>query len=211
MPAPNLDRLHAAPESLLEWLEGNLLMSGPLQNVLNPPGTAWATVQPRQPLFPGGPVPVAVNQSGVPMDVFDLRSNGGGPQNGLSAYICNYTPNQHHSIDIANAADFCFTTNLNGCTFGIGPVANNTRRVTHSNRGGNTLLQRADIQAAHGAGPGLAGITLLEPAQYRRLGGGGALQATVFGIRNGLNWKFYFQSYTAVNGTNFQVHGVFPI
>ena len=211
MPAPDLNQLQAGPEGLLDWLDGNLLMSGPVQNVLNPPGTAWATILPRQPMFPGGPAPVAVNRFGVPMDVFDLRSNGAGAHNGVPAYICNYTANQYHSVDIGNAADFCFTTNLNGCTFGIGPVVNNTRRVTHSNHGGNTLLQRADIQAANGVGPNLAGVTLLEPAQYRRLGGGGALQATVFGIRSGMNWRFYFESYTAINGTSFQVHGVFPI
>lgn len=52
---------------------------------------------------------------------------------------------------------------------------------------------------------------MLEPAEYRRLGGGGNLNATVFGIRTGLAWAFYYQLYTAVGGGNYQVHGVFPI
>lgn len=211
MPPPNLPRLQAGPEGLLDWLEDNLLMSGPLRNVPDPPGTAWVTIRARQPMYPGAPVPAAVNQAGRPMDVFELRSDGAGPANGLPAYICNYARNDHTSIDVGNAADYCFTITLNGCTLGIGPVVANRRRITHSNRGGNTLLQRADIQAANGAGAGLDGITLLEPAQYRALGGGGALNATVFGIRNGMNWRFFFQSYTAVGGNNFQVHGVIPI
>lgn len=212
MPAPNFANLNAGPAGLLAWLDDNLLLAGTVQNVPNPPGLAWAAIVPRPAVAPGMPLPVAVNASGRPMDVFNLRSDGLGAANAVRAYICNYTAMNFESVLLGNAGDYCFTINLNGCTYGIGPAQlGGTRLVTHSNRGGNTLLQRADIQAENGVGANLAGVTLLEPAQYRRLGGGGNLQATVFGVRTGNNWRFYFQSCTAIGGNNFQVHGVFPI
>lgn len=101
---------------------------------------------------------------------------------------------------------------MNGCTFGIGPrLPAGTRRVTHANTGGNTLVQRMQTWGAHGVPANSVAISMLEPAEYRRLGGGGNLNATVFGIRTGLAWAFYYQLYTAVGGGNYQVHGVFPI
>jgi len=215
MPPPNIANLQVDPTGLLTWLESNLLMSGTVTNVApNPPSLAWATITARAPMWPGAPQPVAVNAAGQPMGVFEIKTNtlGAGVVNAVRAYICNYTANNVESVSVGNAGDYCFTINLNGCTYGIGPVQlNGSRLVTHSNRGGNTMAQRADIQAENNVGANLLGVTLLEPAQYRRLGGGGALQATVFGIRTGMLWRFYFQSYTAHGATNFQVHGVFPI
>ena len=79
--------------------------------------------------------------------------------------------------------------------------------VVHANNVGGSVLQRGQVQVALGA---LAGVTLLEPSQYRHLGPGG-LQATTFGILDGANWRFYFQSFTYHGQGAHQVHGVFPI
>ncbi len=206
MPAPNLAHLQADPALLLPWLNDNLLQGGYLANVPNPPGTAWVSITPS----PNGPH--AVNSHGRPMDVYRVRTDGHGAHDAVPAYVCNYTAGGVHSVDLAHAGDFCFTTNLNGCTFGVGPVAGaGRRRVTHANTGGNTVLQRAQVWGSQGVAPNSPHVALLEPAEYRRLGGGGNLNATVFGVRTGVLWRFYFQLYTAVGGGNFQVHGVFPI
>ena len=208
MPAPNLAQLQINPSGLLAWLEDNLLMAGMLQNQANPNGLIWASIVPRPPL--GNLASLAVKASGKPVDVWNLRSDGGGAHNGLRAYICNYQPQAVNSVDIGFLGDYCFTTNLNGCTYGIGPrQADGTRRVSHANRGGNTILQRTDIQNQNNVGATLPGVTMLEPAEYRRLGG--ELHATVFGIRSGYNWSFYYQSYSYMKENQYRLNGVFPI
>jgi hypothetical protein len=211
MPAPNLAQLQVDPLSLLVWLESNLLMAGTLQNVNNPNGLIWASIVPRGADAVGRPS-LAVNSNGLPVDVYALRSDGTGVNDGLRSYICNYQERNVNSVDVGNLGDYCFTTNLNGCTYGIGPrQMNGNRRVTHSNRGGATGPQRADIQAENNVGKNLAGVTMLEPPEYRRIGGGGSLQATVIGIRSGTIWSYYFQSYTAIMQNQYRLNGVFPI
>jgi len=178
MPPPNFATLAANPEALLDWLNGNLLLAGHIQNVANPPGTAWAAIVQRNPPWPGANL-AAVNHAGQPMGIYDVRSDGTGPHDAVTAYICNYTANNVWSVLLGAAANFCFTVTLNGCTFGVGPdQGHSVRLVTHSNRGGQTVPQRNDIQAQHHVGPNLAGVALLEPSEYRRLGGN--LQATPF-------------------------------
>ena len=215
MPAPNLVTLAANPDALLTWLGSNLLTAGNLANVINPPGFAYAT-------FTQDNVPVAVNSSGVPIDVYKVKSDGAGPGNGVPAHICNYTAGTNHSVLLTNMAQFCFTITLNGCTFGIGtPDAQGRVVVTHANSGGNTINQRNQIQGAHGVGADMAGVTLLEPAVYRRINPTKNMQATVFGIRSGGGWRFYFQSYEVAGqnmalpnstaGLSYMMHGVFPI
>jgi hypothetical protein len=205
MPAPNIANLNADPNGLLPWLDNNLLLGGFLTNVPNPPGLAWVTIAP-----PAAPLH-AVNHAGNPVDVFVLRCNGAGAHNAVRAYICNYTVNGVHSVDLASLADYCFTINLNGCTFGIGPRSpGGVRKVSHANTGGNTNAQRTQTWGEHHVAANSTAISMLEPAEYRRLGGGANLNATVFGIRTGITWQFRYQLWTLSAG-NYQLIGVFPI
>lgn len=202
MPLPNLNTLQVDPDSLLAWLENNILLSGNLANTMAPNGLCWATITARaaQGIGPGGGA----------MDVYDVRGNGTGVGDGVRAYICNYQAGQINSVTVGHLGDFVFTTTMNGCTYGIGPAApNGSRLITHANRGGNTLLQRADTFNTHGVGANGGGVRLMEPALYRR-GLAGNVCATTFGIRTGLNWRFYFQSYSVLAGV-FTLIGVFPI
>jgi len=210
MPVPNITHLQAGPELLLEWLKDNLLKAGTVANVPNPPGVAWAVIAP-EPVVPFPPR--AVNASGRPIDVYTLKTNsaGAGVHNAVRAYVCNYTAGGRESVVLGTAADFMFTINLNGCTFGVGPRTAHGQRVSHANSGGNTIMQRTQTWTEHGVPLNSNAISMLEPAEYRRLGGGGNLNATVFGIRRGLEWRYYFQLYTAVGQGNYQMHGVFPI
>ncbi len=203
MALPNFAHLQAQPDLLLAWLNSNLLLAGMLQNVgAAGGGIGQVTIGGYQ-----GPVQNATNASnGQAMGVHALRNN---PAGELTAYICNYQANSHRSVMIGTNADFCFTVTLNGSTFAVGPVQpGNMRRVSHANTGGNTVLQRQQTRTAQQSGS-LAGIALLEPADYRRLSAALAISATVFGIRTGLDWKFYFQMYSYANGTA-TVYGVFP-
>jgi hypothetical protein len=208
MPPPNLAALQGNCAAILPWLNNNLLLGGYLQNTADPHGLAWAQfVVPPQIPFPT----TADDGQGHAMDVFAVRSDGNGVHDAVRAYICNYQANDVRAVDLQAAADFCFTINLNGCTFAMGAAApNGDRRVCHANQGGNTLTQRNQTWNALGV-PANTRVAMLEPAEYRRLGGGGNLNATVFGIRDHLHWSFYFQLYTALGQGRYQVHGVFPI
>jgi len=207
MPPPNLAAVQANPADLLVWLQNNLLLAGLIANVPNPPGTGFVTIG-----APGAPAPApAFNTAGAAMGVYALRCNGVGAADSLPSYVCNYQANDVRSVTLAAVRDFCFTITLNGCTFGIGPVApGGVRVVSHANTGGNTLPQRTQTWAAHAVPANSVAITMLEPALYRKMGGN--LQATVFGLRIGGNWQFHFQLYDRpAGGANITVYGVFPI
>jgi hypothetical protein len=205
MTLPNFNHLQAQPDLLLTWLQSNLLLAGSVQNV-GAVGSGGG-IAPMTIGAYAGPVQSATNAAnGAQMGFHALRND---PNGQLSAYICNYQANDKRSVPIGTNADFCFTITLNGCTFAVGPVqAGNTRLVSHANSGGNTVLQRQQTRTAQQSG-NLAGVALLEPANYRRLSQTQAISTTVFGIRTGLAWKFYFQVY-AYAGGNATVYGVFP-
>jgi hypothetical protein len=203
MPLPNLAHLQADPSTLLTWLQNNLLLSGYLENVVAPNGLCRATITQRA-------TAAGVGTNGGAIDVYDVRSNGRVDNDSVLAYVCNYAAGNINSVQLSNLGDFVFTVTMNGCTFGVGPAAaNGSRLVSHANVGGNTINQRAATFAEHGVGPGGGGIRLMEPALYRR-GLAGNVCATTFGIRTGLNWNFYFQSYSLLGGV-FTLLGVFPI
>lgn len=207
MPPPNLPAIQANPTLFLTWLQTNLLMSGLITNVPNPPGTAWVTIAPP----PAFPVTTAVDTAGAAMGVYSLRCNGAGAHDSLFSYVCNYQAGQVRSVPLAALGDFCFTITLNGCTFGIGPAGvGGARLVSHANTGGSTIPQRTQTWGEHHVAVNSQAIAMLEPALYRRMGGN--LQATVFGLRVAGSWQFHFQLYDRPpGGAPVIVHGVFPI
>jgi len=207
MPPPNFAAINGNPALLLTWLQTNLLMAGNITDVPNPPGTASVGII----APPAIPAPAAAvdHYTGAAMDTWVANCAGAAP-NALPSYVCNYQPGQVRSVTLAAAANFCFTVTLNGCTFGIGPVApGGVRVVSHANTGGNTLPQRAQTWAEHHVPANAQAITMLEPMLYRKIAP--AMQATVFGIRVGGNWQFHFQSYDRLPGAGIRVYGVFPI
>ena len=144
MPQPDLARLQTSPETILEWLENNLLKAA---HPSSETGRAWVKfVDPPV----GGHPQVGVRATGEAIDVYQLSTRGAGPQDSIPAYICNYQPNDALSVEVSNAGAFCFTANMNGCSFGIGaPGSDGTVRVTHANTGGNPGGQRDQIRGAH--------------------------------------------------------------
>jgi hypothetical protein len=202
MPAPDLASLQAGPDTFLTWMESNLLSSSFLQNTIAPNARHWIKIE----ALAAG----AVDDLGQNVDTFKLVNGGAGAVDSLPAFVCNYAGMAVHSSDLSTAGDFCFTPNMNGCTFAIGtPQPNGTVQVSHANSQ-SSVTQRAQISGAHG---GLGGLKLMEPAHYRSMGPGNH-QATTFGIRSGMRWRFYFQSYTylgfANGGMSYRLNGVFP-
>lgn len=202
MPAPDYAAISADPRRLLDWLGGNLLMAGTLENTGNPRGLAACT-------FDAAAAIDARNEAGHAIDAYWLRSHSVVAGAALDAYICNYNAGQVTDVQLQAAAAFCFTINLNGCTFGVGqPAADGTVRVSHANAGGRGQEQRDQTFQLHGGHRNLS--AMLEPAFYRRLSPALRLQATVVGLREAGVWRFYFQLYSAGAGGDRSLIGVFP-
>jgi|GEM_PF-2933200 len=204
MPLPNFGHLQAQPDLLRTWLQSNLLISvNPNNHGL---GARWMTIVPFvHPIFGAA---TAQDTQGHAMDVYEVTTAGANAGNGLRAFICNYVPGTVQQETIGALGDYCFTAAMNGCTFGIGPAVGGQRTVAHANHGGNSVQQRVQLTGVLGP---LTGLKVLEPSAYRRVKPNSRLTATTFGIRTGMNWNFYFQSYESIGNAVYCSYGVMPV
>ena len=184
MSLPNFALMKDQPDLLLDWLDNNILTAAALNNGGNN-DPHWVTIIPK-------PLATGLSFTDEAIDVYELTTKKANEDNGMKSYICNYSQGDVHQQNIDAHADYCFTANMNGCTFAIGPSVDDQITVAHANAGGKPDDQRTQISNVFG---GLGGLKLLEPAMYRKLAPNNNLQATTFGIRTGENWDFYFQSY----------------
>ena len=198
MPHINYLAFLGNPLGFLTWLETNLLRAGFLANTLTPGIATIVNITPRMPGYPGEEMPEVVNRFGTTASDWDIRLDPN-PGNliGLPAYICNYSQYDTHSLYLGDEADFCFTPNLTGCTIAVQHDQHETR-MWHSNWGGRSSDQRAELSTRVPGGLGSHGVSLLEPAMYRSVTPGDDTRddATVFGLRVNGGWRFYFQHYT---------------
>jgi len=128
----------------------------------------------------------------------------------LNAYWCPYDPGTMHAITVDNGADFMFTTNMDGCSFGVGCQAvGGARRVAHINLAG--MPNSHNVQNAT---LGLQQLNrhLVNPDTYMQspLAPGaiyGEIKLTTIGIRNtGTgHWSFWYQQYRLLGGQINQV------
>jgi hypothetical protein len=204
MPLPNFVTMQAQPDLLLTWLQNNLLISRNVNN--NGLGAQWLTVTPFVHQLYGNTT--GTDADGNAIDVYELTANNAGQNNGMRSFICNYAQHNVHQQDIDAHGDYCFTPNMNGCTFAIGQPNGGTITVAHANTGGNSAAQRQQISGVFG---GLGNLKVLEPAAYRRVKPGSRINATTFGIRSGMTWTFYFQSWESVGNGTYLTYGVMPV
>lgn len=123
----------------------------------------------------------------------------------LPVYFCPYSDNESHSIVLGDNADFMFTTNMDGCTFGIGSATpTGARRVAHINLRDHGALSHADQRGTLHVG-GLADA-MVDPDRYMKSSHlpqarHTEIMVTTVGIRNTGNgqWNFYYQQYRSVN------------
>jgi hypothetical protein len=132
-----------------------------------------------------------------------IRINGpnrtvGDRTNIIKAYFLPWGPGATYCGKLGIDADFFFTPTLNGCTFavnGAGPAVS----VAHSNfvnpstqMVDQTLIDN-DLKQKFGGTPGAC----LVKTDYRPQSSGLTdHKAMVIGIREGNDWKFYYQRYT---------------
>lgn len=117
----------------------------------------------------------------------------------FSAYFCPYRQGNTLGTMIGNKADYMFTTQMDGCSLGIGSAApDGSRLVYHSNIGAPNAEAQSAAQntTLNLILPGELDA-MWEPKDYRYEFGESALCATTFGVRSRTTktWKFYSQTY----------------
>ncbi|MDX8130257.1 hypothetical protein QLH52_23405 [Methylomonas sp. OY6] len=129
----------------------------------------------------------------------------------LRAYWCPYEDDAMHSIMVGAGADFMFTSNMDGCSFGVGSATpTGDRRVAHIN-----LRSQPN---SHNLQDGTLAVQSLtdhhvKPDRYMkssRTPGSipGEIKATTIGIRNTATgaWSFHYQQYRLLGGQINQVY-----
>lgn len=186
---------------LIDWLNSNLIIAQGLNS--NGLGSHWLTLVPyTSPIYPNI---TCVDGNGNAMGVYKVTNVGANQANGMMGYVCDYTQHNVHSQTIDAQADYCFTPNMNGCTFAVSQPNNGQITVAHANSGGNSQNQLQQISNTMG---GLQNLRVLEPSEYRRVKPFSRLNATTIGVRSGGDWSFYFQSWESTGGGGHTCYGV---
>jgi hypothetical protein len=172
-------------------------------------GLQELAIQPRDP-------PTAVsNKPGY--NVYMLRKARASDAYRLLAYVCPYNLNSVQAEMLGNQALYCFTPQMDGCTFGVGSQANGVVRVTHvnTNRAGASAggdlndhrTQQRKLQRNLALSKVGRNATLIEPDTYMDEGGQPySLKATTYGRHAAFGaWTFHSQRYRHNAGTFF--HG----
>jgi hypothetical protein len=140
-----------------------------------------------------------------------LRNAPSANRDFLDAYWCPYDDDAMHSIVVDGAANFMFTSNMDGCSFGVGSqTPTGARRVAHVNlrsQGPSShAAQRGTLTVGgldrHMVDPDAYMSSPLQPTAIY-----GEIKATTIGIRNRAtgHWSFYYQHYRLIGGQINQV------
>ena len=127
----------------------------------------------------------------------------------FAVYFCPYETNSYHGVVLGNACQLMLTTQMDGCSLGIGSrTGNGEVLVFHANSAaGNTtqaMMQTAQTAQLQGAfNTEVAAITAsLNPSDYLTSKRGTNYAATTFGVRDAGNqvWHFYTQRFSIETG-----------
>jgi len=144
--------------------------------------------------------------------IYEVTPANIGDVGAFAAYICPYEDNAVHAKYLGSAADFMFTGDMDGCTFGIGiPNGGGGVRVAHANErnmvGGSQwapnfapqrVAQTLDLQRVG------ASQHTLQPRTYRdNAPRGSEFKAVTIGLRIGNKWEFYYQ-HQHMDGTDYR-------
>ena len=119
----------------------------------------------------------------------------------FKAYFCPYRQGKTLGTIVGSDADFMFTTQMDGCTLGIGDrQPDGTHLIYHANVGGDVGAQQTALTNAFNAQGQTVG-TVWDPPKYRFEMGQAELCSTTFGVRDTATnrWTFYAQTYQRAN------------
>lgn len=153
----------------------------------------------------------------IPCKVYNVTTATAGADSFLS-YICDYKTGEINYQVLGPEANFCFTTTMNGCTFGIGsPTSDGSVLVSHA----NMAVPRVPTAETKALGPGLVppgdqaerqlvvaralhgpGASYLTPDVYRH----DHANVTLVGGRTSTGaWKFYYQRWVLAGSPNIRL------
>ncbi len=131
----------------------------------------------------------------------------------FKAYFCPYRQGQTLGTVVSKDANYMFTTQMDGCSLGIGMAApDGARLIYHANVGGNVPVQETNLDSKLGS----ANIeTIWSPKSYRFEFGQAELCSTTFGVRDQKTgqWSFFSQIYQRAytNPDKFYLRQVKPV
>jgi hypothetical protein len=132
----------------------------------------------------------------------DVSRYGHADPNPITTYFCPYKERETHGTVISNGANLFFTSQMDGCSLGIGqPDAAGCRLIFHANAAGTTFeaLNRQDqLLRTEFARDATMIQAIWSPRDYRESRKHTLYMATTFGVRDPANntWEFYCQRYT---------------
>lgn len=161
--------------------------------------------------------------------VYDLARSDG--TTGIKAYFCPYKQNSSCFITLGAAANYMFTTQMDGCTFGIGSNAGGNILVGHANYAAiGKEWEQGNSMALDPSGTNSAPSNVAMGRQRQRQSQLNVLQskmdwkgkfikpedympadagrATTFGVRKAGGWSFYTAMYWTTDNWTFQNRGV---
>ncbi len=147
-----------------------------------------------------------------PANIYKITPAVWNDPDGFAAYICPYADNTAQFKTLGASADYMFTGDMDGCTFGIGmPNGIGDVLVGHSNAqnqaGGSTFnpnyVPQRNAQRQDLVGGGTA-QSVLEPDDYRDNPPlGTEFKAVSIGLRINNTWEFWYQ-HQNVDGADFR-------
>ena len=111
----------------------------------------------------------------------------------IFAYWCPYSDDKTYGVVLKDVADYMFTAEMDGCSFGVGSRGRDgSRLVYHANVHGSDRQDQQDKQHSDLANVN-ASHMILHPTAYRTLGAGLGYRVTTFGLRLKNKWQFHYQ------------------
>lgn len=176
-------------------------------------------IDPEHDLLQAQPVRVSLHDTGLKImnkpggTLFELYVTASTSASTLPAYFCPYKNDNAYFIMLGNGADFMFTPQMAGCTFGIGSQNAGACRVGHvnlisiRNDWQDENDKRARMYQAQRAFLGnrlnITPDRMVEPTDYR--GVGMDLSSTTYGVRVNGVWNFKTLRYKKI-GTKTYLH-----
>jgi hypothetical protein len=125
----------------------------------------------------------------------------------ITAFFCPYAAGSTFGTMVTNASRLMFTTQMDGCSFGVGSATpNGDRLVYHSNMPAvNSVAQEFAQDGALHTAFSMQNThiqTVAAPSLYRTSRKGTLYKATTFGVADANNvWSFWTQQYTIERAT----------
>lgn len=179
-------------------------------------------IDPDDPRLNQQPVRVTLHDTGLKImnkpngKLFELFITTNPATPAIDAYFCPYQNDKSFFVTLDNDADFMFTPQMAGCSFGVGSQNGGVCRVGHvnfislRNDYNEEAEKRERMYSAQNAflrnRLDIGNDRVIKPSDYR--GPDLNLSSTTFGVRQGGTWSFKTLRYNKPGAQTFLHHGI---